>query len=117
MHNNILKLLPICLSLTLGSCSFFDSTPLSPFEQMLQKNQVGSTPMFMGDLPAGNDSYSLGFRQGCSSALSIIGVGGVSTFQNEISLDTNRKSEDPLYHKGWNSGNNYCSYYTDVDPL
>ncbi|MDX1949934.1 MAG: hypothetical protein SFT90_05485 [Rickettsiales bacterium] len=84
---------------------------------MREQNQLQDTPMFMGELPADNSPYSVGFRDGCNSAIATIGIGNIKTSRDQIYIDANRKTTDEEYHKGWNLGHNYCTYYIDVDPI
>lgn len=102
----------------------FDNRPLTPIEQARERNkqareqnQLSTTPFFMGEVPADNSAYSVGFREGCNTAFHGVGIGGVKSMRDEIQLDTDRKVNDPNYHKGWNTGQNYCTYYLDVDPI
>lgn len=94
-----------------------DERPLTPAEQARERNEILDKPFLMGGLPADNSPYSVGFRDGCNSALATVSIGYVKTSREQIYLDYNRKITDQQYHKGWNTGHNYCTYYLDVDPL
>ena len=70
-------------------------------------------PYMMRGVPDGNDDYSLGFRDGCKSALGIIGQGGVRSVSNEYNgwkLTSNR-----LYAAGFLDGEEHCTYFYDWD--
>jgi len=69
-------------------------------------------PPFMRHLPDGNDSFSIGFRDGCNTYMGIIGTGPLQlkTYQ----VDNMRALEDDQYNKGFNNGRNYCTYYLDA---
>jgi len=69
------------------------------------------TPMFMRNIPDGNDSYSKGFRDGCNTYLGIIGVGPVQLHGYEI--DNTQVLEDATYNKGISDGRQYCTHFLD----
>ena len=72
-------------------------------------------PAFL-KLPQGDDSYSVGFRDGCDSSLGIVGGGTVAS-TNDFSMDANRGIEDRDYYEGYQMGANYCTYYLDPGPI
>lgn len=72
-------------------------------------------PLFLRGIPQGDDSYSLGFRDGCNTMMGVIGSGMLR--MHEFSQDINRSIEDKDYYLGYRLGQNYCTYYIDNDPL
>lgn len=73
-------------------------------------------PLFMANLPDGDDSYSQGFRDGCNTAIGSTGSAMLRS-AHDIAFDVNRGIEDRDYYRGYRIGNNYCTYYVDSDPL
>ncbi len=72
-------------------------------------------PFFMAGLPQGDDSYSIGMRDGCNTA---VGTIGSSMLRNhELSLDVNRGIEDRQYYLGYNTGWNFCTFHLSAGPL
>ena len=71
----------------------------------------------MGELPQGDDPYSQGFRDGCNTAIAIVGVGPMTSFYDSIYYDFDRLLDDSMYYRGKKMGFDYCTYYQDVDPL
>ena len=68
----------------------------------------------MRNLPGGDDGYSIGFRDGCSTTMSF-GVGLLRT--HPFKYDVTRGMKDVQYYAGFRAGTVYCTYYADVDPL
>ena len=73
-------------------------------------------PLFMPDLPDGDDSYSQGCRDGCHTALGVVGSGMVRA-AHDFEMDVTRAIEDKMYYKGYKDCESYCVYYTDYNPL
>jgi hypothetical protein len=67
-------------------------------------------------LPEGDDSYNVGFRDGCDSALGIVAAGPVAS-THEFSMDVNRGIQDKQYSDGYRMGTNYCTYFSDPGPI
>ncbi|NDF12554.1 MAG: hypothetical protein EB060_07075 [Proteobacteria bacterium] len=72
-------------------------------------------PFQMRNIPSGDDSYSVGWRDGCQTFTGAVGEGLLRT--QPFSYDINRALEDSDYYKGWRAGMTYCTYYTDYDPI
>jgi hypothetical protein len=72
-------------------------------------------PFQMRNLPGGEDSYSVGFRDGCETTTGIAGVGLNRT--HELAYDIDRGLKDREYYAGYRAGHVYCLFYTDYDPL
>jgi hypothetical protein len=70
-------------------------------------------PVFMRNLPKGNDSYSVGFRDGCETFLSIVGPGPMRMLQSKV--DGWKMTQDKLYSRGWSDGGTHCTFYLDWD--
>ncbi len=66
-------------------------------------------------MPEGDDAYSQGFRDGCNVALGIVGSGLLR--MHAFGYDPNWGAQDKDYYLGYNTGNNYCTFYLDPDPL
>lgn len=69
---------------------------------------MGPTNMFLRNLPQGNDSYSVGFRDGCNTYMAYQGT-GVLQFK-EFRQDNARMIEDQMYAMGYEDGRNHCTY-------
>jgi hypothetical protein len=74
-------------------------------------------PMYFGDLPMGDDDYSQGFRDGCNSALGTMTQGFMRSSFDDVYMDVNRNIAKDEYNKGWNQGHNYCTQFSDTDPI
>ncbi|HCR86161.1 MAG TPA: hypothetical protein DIV86_05730 [Alphaproteobacteria bacterium] len=74
-------------------------------------------PAALSNLPNDDSSYSQGLRDGCNTALRVIGVGPMATSYDDSYYDINRGITDQDYYKGRTTGFNYCTYYQDPDPL
>jgi hypothetical protein len=64
-------------------------------------------------LPAGNDSYSRGFRAGCQTHMGIVGAGSMRLIPENI--DPQQLSNDSMYFRGFNDGGAYCWARLDWD--
>ncbi len=71
-------------------------------------------PLFMSNLPGGDDSYSTGFREGCQTTISY-GEGMLRMY--DFAYDIDRGLKDKEYYAGYRAGTVYCTYFADVDPL
>lgn len=84
----------------------------------LELNRINNTlapaPMFMRNTPEDEDSFSQGFRDGCSSYLGFVGSGMLRL--RPFKYDVNRSLQDQLYARGFREGASYCLYYTDTRP-
>lgn len=74
-------------------------------------------PAHLGEMPNGDDSYSQGVRDGCNTAIAIVGTGPMADMYENTYYDTNKSIEDSDYYKGRTLGFNYCTYYQDPDPI
>ena len=72
-------------------------------------------PHQLSNIPDGDDSFSQGFRDGCNTAVGIIGTGLLRSHASTYDVD--RALEDDEYYKGYREGSTYCTYYMDTDPL
>lgn len=90
----------------LMGCSSDPRTPLIALPGA--EETMGPTNMFLRNLPQGNDSYSVGFRDGCNTYMGIIGT-SVLQFK-EFRQDNARMIEDQMYATGYEDGRNHCTY-------
>jgi hypothetical protein len=104
--------IPIFVSILLSSCMKNDLEDYYGREGMFTMR-----PAFMGKMPQGDDSYSQGMRDGCNTAIALIGTGPMASSYEVSYQDVNRTTSDRDYSKGYDLGQNYCTYYQDVDPL
>lgn len=72
------------------------------------------TPMLMRDIPEGQDSFSIGWREGCNTYLGFTGSGFLQ--MRSYTYDVNRSLTDKMYAAGFREGASYCMYYTDTRP-
>jgi hypothetical protein len=70
-------------------------------------------PLFLSNLPRGNDSFSKGFRQGCYNFIGQTGYGMMRMF--DAPIDPNMEATDYLYWDGYSNGDRYCSVYVNKD--
>lgn len=101
----------ICLVST-ASCWKNDLT-----EYFGRHGMMTPAPYRLEGIPQGDDSYSQGFRDGCNTAMSVIGSGMLNSMYEDSYIDANRVVEDENYNQGKTLGFNYCTYHLDVDPL
>ncbi len=99
-------------ALFVTSCSYMQQ---DYFKSKGRHSYFSGQPLFMANLPQGDDSYSQGVRDGCNTAVGQIGSGYLRSFG--MAYDPNRGLEDQDYYMGYRIGNNYCTYYLDPDPL
>lgn len=74
-------------------------------------------PAHLGKMPQGDDSYSQGVRDGCNTAISVVGAGPMQSGYEDTYYDFDKTISDPEYYKGRTVGFNYCTYYQDPDPM
>lgn len=72
------------------------------------------TPALLRNVPQGNDSFSVGWRDGCSTYLGFTGSGLIEA--REFAFDINRSLSDKQYAAGFREGASLCMYYTDTRP-
>ena len=71
-------------------------------------------PLFL-TMPEGDDSYSIGFRDGCNT---MIGAIGSAMLRNHnVAYDPNRGLQDNEYYRGYAIGRSHCTYFIDNSPL
>jgi hypothetical protein len=68
-------------------------------------------------MPQGNDPYSKGVRDGCNTAMSVVGTGPMAGMYEDSYYDFEKTLKDSDYYRGRTTGFNYCTYYQDVDPF
>ncbi len=76
-----------------------------------------ATPAFIGKLPQGDDPYSQGVRDGCNTAISIVGSGFLDSSYDDIYYDFDKSVSNPDYYKGRTLGFNYCTQYLSFEPI
>ncbi len=74
-------------------------------------------PAHLGQMPQGNDSYSQGVRDGCNTAISVVGSGPMASMYDDTYYDFDKSISDADYYKGRTLGFNYCTFYEDPDPM
>jgi hypothetical protein len=72
-------------------------------------------PPFLKNLPQGDDSFSLGFREGCYNAIGQEGYGMMRMFDKPVNYDM--ASTEKLYVDGYRHGDRYCSAYVNKDMI
>lgn len=86
--------------------------------QAIQRNSfyggITPDPMLMRGLPKGNDSFSLGFRDGCYNFIGNSGYGMHRLYDAPPSPDM---INDNLYQTGYNHGDRYCSVYVMKETI
>lgn len=71
-------------------------------------------PLFLSNLPQGDDSYSIGFRSGCYNFLGQVGYGLNRMY--DVSYDATYIG-DRLYNQGYKNGDRYCSVFVNRDII
>lgn len=86
-------------------------------ENFGREGMMTPRPHRMGQMPQGDDPYSQGVRDGCNTAIGVLGTGPITTMYDDIYYDFDKTVNDSDYYKGRTLGFNYCSYYQDPDPF
>lgn len=94
--------------LSLGGAALFACNQLT-----LNHPQVGYKRVFLRGVPQGEDAFSVGWRDGCDTALATTGAGTLMLTQKK--MDGFRLENEALYRKGYSLGNNYCTSFLDWD--
>ncbi len=83
-------------------------------------NSLTPHPMFLRNIPTGNDSYSQGFRAGCNDSMGLSGYGALrfhevtwgdslsQPLKYQYAYDANRAITDNQYSLGVGHGYGYC---------
>ncbi len=106
MEKKLIKILTLAFAFMLVGCSNDPRSAFIPFSAIGQT--FSPKPMYMRGLPEGDDSYSVGFRDGCDTYLGIQGV-GLMQFKT-FKQDTLRTINDQYYAQGYEDGRNHCTY-------
>lgn len=118
----IKKFTTLLVLLTVTGCAGMTNGVMGDYLSVERKNDgmtdFGNTysprPFLLRNIPGGDDSYSTGFRDGCSTTINF-GVGLVRS--HPFAYDVTRGLKDKEYYAGYRAGTVYCVYYADVDPL
>jgi hypothetical protein len=77
-------------------------------------------PLYLRNIPDGDDSYSSGFRAGCNDSMGISGYGAMQLYEWKLGssllspveytqqYNANRALEDSQYSLGFGHGFSYC---------
>ena len=96
----------------LSGCAVFPDTT-----EILSPKGFGYSspaPELLRDIPDGQDSFSIGWRDGCNTYLGFTGSGLLQ--MRSFTYDINRSLKDKQYTSGFREGANLCMYYTDTRP-
>lgn len=66
---------------------------------------------YVRGLPTGDDSYSVGFRNGCQTAFGLVGAGVMRLLPEKI--DADKLVNDKMYLRGWHDGLGHCNERLD----
>ena len=69
-------------------------------------------PLFLRNIPQDESNYSTGFRDGCYNIIGQTGY-GMSRYYDRPANPYHELLDDPLYHKGYRSGDRHCSVYVN----
>ena len=106
---NIIKMKHIILIvLTLVLCSCFQN-----LDAYGNPGLFTPRPLFLSNLPKGNDDFSRGFRDGCHNFVGQTGYGINRMFDR--APDPQFLQTDDLYWSGYTNGDRYCSVYVNKD--
>lgn len=70
-------------------------------------------PPYMTGSPKGNDSYSIGWRDGCHTYASVVGTGVLRLKSHRI--DGHKLTSDTQYKRGFMDAALHCTLYIDWD--
>ena len=87
------------------------------FAEVMRPKEFGTSspmPQLLRNIPDGQDSFSVGWRDGCNTYLGFSGSGFVQ--MRGFTYDINRSLKDKQYTSGFREGANLCMYYTDTRP-
>ncbi len=73
------------------------------------------TPIFLRNLPKGEDVFSKGFRDGCYNFVGQTGYGMLRMLDRPA--DPNISANDYLYWDGYRNGDRYCSVYVNKEII
>lgn len=90
--------------LTLSSC-------MNPIDSAGNLSVFAPKPIFLRNLPQGNDSYSVGFRQGCYNMIGQTGQGMMRMYDSPY--DAVDYLNDDLYNQGYKHGDRHCGTYVN----
>lgn len=93
------------LSVVLSSC-------VTLLDDAGRPGSFSPKPMFLNNLPQGDDNYSLGFRDGCYNFVGQSGFGLSRVYDRPISVDSGRLY-DTFYQQGYRHGDRYCSVFVN----
>ncbi len=99
------------LVMTLAACS---GPEWAEFYKPRGFGTMAPVPMGMRNVPDGQDSFSVGWRDGCNTYLGFTGSGLVQ--MRGFSYDINRSLQDRMYATGFREGASLCMYYSDTRP-
>lgn len=74
-------------------------------------------PSYLGQLPNDDSDYSQGIRDGCNTAISVVGSGVPGQFYDDTYFDIDKSVNNQDYYRGRVTGFNYCTYFIDPDPF
>ena len=107
VHILMLLLSSFCLSGCSNDYTFVrDFTGVKPVNVDDGSSVFAARRSHIRGAPEGNDSYSMGWRAGCATNLSLVGAGTMRLLNERV--DAQRLSTDPLYVRGHMDGTNYC---------
>lgn len=105
--NNIILILTFLL-LTSGCVSLVGETGKRGF--------ASPGYLFLRNLPQGDDSYSVGFRQGCYNFIGQVGFGMSRLYETLPSNDPSLLN-DQLYKQGYMHGDRHCVVYANKNII
>jgi len=108
-------ILVIFMSFFLADCGFMTESYGLFMDDEGRRGLFTPRPFQMRGIPQGDDSYSRGFRDGCNISIGMIGSG--LHRMDGFGYDPNRGIEDKDYYLGYRTGDFYCAYYLDSDPI
>ncbi len=82
--------------------SYFSMQSLMP--RAARKNKFANTP-------SGDDPYSVGWRDGCDSIVSVVGSGLYQTITPKF--ESEKLTGDPWYLRGYRDGTSWCTFRLD----
>ncbi len=113
-HREIAGILAVVMVIAVSACS----NPMNAFnyKQTYGRDTFWTPePAFLDGIPEGDDSYSQGFRDGCNTFTGFVASGFPRG--HDFAYDAERGIKDRDYYVGYRIGSDYCTYYSDYDPL
>ena len=97
------NLIALILILPLSAC-------ITLLDEGAKPGLFSPKPLFLRNLPQGEDRYSIGFRDGCYNIMGQTGFGLIRMYDRPINPNKNFITNEQ-YQQGFRQGDRYCGVY------